>query len=75
MTVSEHRHSERCMREGRPVEQKDVIEFFNRCAQCWDDEMIRNEEIIRTILDNAHIRAGVDVLENGTTSLIRVVAA
>ena len=51
------------MREGRPVEQKDVIEFFNRCAPCWDDEMIRNEEIIRTILDNAHIRAGIDVLD------------
>ena len=45
------------------IEQKDVISFFDRCAPNWDAEMIRNEPVIRTILDNAGIRAGVDVLD------------
>ena len=44
------------------IEQKDVISFFDRCAPNWDAEMIRNEPVIRTILDNAGIRAGVDVV-------------
>ena len=35
------------------IEQKDVISFFDRCAPNWDAEMIRNEPVIRTILDNA----------------------
>ena len=42
------------------IDQKDVISFFDRCAPGWDAEMIRNEPVIRTILDNAGIRAGVD---------------
>ena len=45
------------------IDQKDVISFFDRCAPNWDAEMIRNEPVIRTILDNAGIRAGVDVLD------------
>ena len=45
------------------IDQKDVISFFDRCAPGWDAEMIRNEPVIRTILDNAGIRAGVDVLD------------
>ena len=40
-----------------------VIDFFNRCAPSWDAEMIRSEDVIRTILDNAGIRAGIDVLD------------
>ena len=53
------------------IEQKDVISFFDRCAPNWDAEMIRNEPVIRTILDNAGIRAGVDVLDVacGTVSM------
>ena len=35
------------------IEQKDVISFFDRCAPNWDAEMIRNEPVIRTILDVA----------------------
>ena len=34
------------------IDQKDVISFFDRCAPDWDAEMIRNEPVIRTILDN-----------------------
>ncbi len=45
------------------MNQSDVIAFFNRCAPSWDEEMIRNEEVIRIILDNAHIQRGIDVLD------------
>ena len=45
------------------IERSDVISFFDRCAPDWDAEMIRNEPVIRTILDNAGIRAGMDVLD------------
>lgn len=45
------------------MEQTAVIDFFNRCAQTWDAEMIRNEDAIRAILDNAGVRAGIDVLD------------
>ena len=47
----------------KPVDQAAVIEFFDRCAPTWDAEMLRNEEVIRKILDNAGIRAGIDVLD------------
>ncbi len=36
-----------------PMIEQDVISFFDRCAPDWDAEMIRNEPVIRTILDNA----------------------
>ena len=45
------------------MEKKDIIEFFDRCAPWWDEDMIRNEEIIATILDNGGIAAGMDVLD------------
>lgn len=45
------------------MERTAVIDFFDRCAPTWDAEMIRNEDAIRTILDNAGIRAGIDVLD------------
>ena len=45
------------------MEKKDIIEFFDRCAPWWDDDMIRNEAIIATILDNGGITAGIDVLD------------
>ena len=45
------------------MEKKDIIAFFDRCAPWWDDDMIRNEEIIATILDNGGIAAGMDVLD------------
>ena len=45
------------------MEQKDVIAFFNKCAETWDEEMIRNEDVIRLILDNAGIRGGIHVLD------------
>ena len=45
------------------MEKKTVAEFFDRCAPWWDDDMIRNEEIIAAILNNGGIREGVDVLD------------
>ena len=45
------------------MEKKAVIEFFDHCAAFWDAEMIRNEDVIRAILDNGGVRAGIDVLD------------
>ena len=45
------------------MNQKDIIAFFDRLAPQWDAGMIRSDEIIGIILDNAGVRAGVDVLD------------
>ena len=45
------------------MEQREVIRFFDRCAPFWDGDAVRNEAVISTILDNAGIRAGIDVLD------------
>ena len=45
------------------IETKDVIEFFDRLAPGWDAEMIRSDEVINTILDNAEVTEGKDVLD------------
>ena len=41
----------------------DVIKFFDRCAPTWDANMIKNDSIIETILDNAKLTSGMDVLD------------
>ena len=43
--------------------KKDVIDFFDRCASAWDDEMIRDDRIINSILDNAMVSEGKDILD------------
>lgn len=45
------------------MDKKAVIEFFDHCAAFWDAEMIRKEDVIRAILDNGGVRAGIDVLD------------
>ena len=45
------------------IETKEVIEFFDRLAPGWDAEMIRSDEIIKTILDNAGIAEDKDILD------------
>ncbi len=45
------------------MNQKDVIEFFDRCAPWWDADLVRPEAIIATILDNGGVRPGVTVLD------------
>ena len=45
------------------MEKQDVISFFDQCASWWDDDMIRNENIIATLLDNGGIKAGLHILD------------
>ena len=45
------------------MQKKDIIEFFDMCASEWDADMIRNDEIINIILDNAKVCEGKDVLD------------
>lgn len=45
------------------MNKQEVIMFFDRCAPQWDENMIRDESVIAQILDNANVRAGIDVLD------------
>ena len=45
------------------MEKRDVIDFFDRCAQTWDAEMVKDDTIIGAILDNAEVLGGMDVLD------------
>lgn len=45
------------------MNKQDVIAFFDRLAPGWDDDMIRHDDIIEQILDNAGVTAGKDVLD------------
>ena len=45
------------------MSKKDIIEFFDGFAPQWDADMVRDEEVIATILDNAGVEAGVSVLD------------
>lgn len=45
------------------MNKKDVIDFFNNCAPNWDDNMVRNDRIINTILDNAKVEQGKKILD------------
>jgi demethylmenaquinone methyltransferase/2-methoxy-6-polyprenyl-1,4-benzoquinol methylase len=45
------------------MDKKDIIEFFDRCAPTWDEEMIKSDVIIGRILDNAEIGPEMDILD------------
>ncbi len=45
------------------MNQADIIAFFDRLAPVWDADMVRSDEIIATILDNAGVEAGKRVLD------------
>lgn len=45
------------------MEKQDIITFFDRCAPTWDAEMVKSDEIIGKILDNAEVGPGMDVLD------------
>ena len=45
------------------MQKQDVIAFFDRCAANWDAELIKNDEIIETILDNAEIGQDMEILD------------
>lgn len=44
-------------------QKSDVIEFFDRCAPAWDDEIIKNDHIVNTILDYTEITEKMHVLD------------
>ena len=45
------------------MDKRDVIAFFDSRARFWDAEMIKSDETIETILDNAKVSAGMDILD------------
>ena len=45
------------------MDKKDVIAFFDQCAANWDARMIKSDEIIGKILDNAEVGEGMKVLD------------
>lgn len=45
------------------IDKNEVIAFFDTKAAVWDAEMIRSDEKIGRILDNAHVGAGSRVLD------------
>ncbi len=45
------------------MNKQDVIEFFDRLAPQWDADMIRHDDVIKTILDGARIGTGTHVLD------------
>jgi len=45
------------------MDKRDVIAFFDRCAPTWDAGMIKSDEIIGKILDNAEVGEGQHVLD------------
>ena len=45
------------------MNKQDVIEFFDRMAPRWDADMIKNDNVIGMILDNAEIEGGQDILD------------
>lgn len=45
------------------IDQKEIIKFFDEHATTWDEELIRSDRNINTILDNAGVKAGSRVLD------------
>ncbi len=45
------------------MDKKDIIAFFDDCAPTWDAGMIKDDRIIETILDNAEVTAGMNILD------------
>lgn len=45
------------------MNKQTVIEFFDRCAPSWDANMIKDEQIISTILNLGGVNKGIDVLD------------
>ena len=45
------------------IKKEDVIKFFGKAAKSWDAEMIKDDEIINTILDNSKVGEGCNLLD------------
>ena len=45
------------------MNKHDIIAFFDERAKGWDEDTVKNDRIIQTILDNALVEEGKDVLD------------
>lgn len=45
------------------MKESDVISFFNKQAPLWNSQLIRDDEIIDKILDNARVQKGIRLLD------------
>jgi demethylmenaquinone methyltransferase/2-methoxy-6-polyprenyl-1,4-benzoquinol methylase len=45
------------------MDKKNVIEFFDALAPGWDADMIRRDDVIKLIVDNAGVTTGARVLD------------
>ncbi len=45
------------------MEKQDIIDFFDRMAPSWDDDLIRHDQVIDAILTGAGVRPGIRVLD------------
>ena len=45
------------------MNKETIAEFFDQCAPWWDADMVRNEDVIKKILDLGGISEGVHVLD------------
>lgn len=45
------------------MDKQEIIRFFDECSKNWDSNMIRDDNIINTILDNADVSEGKEVLD------------
>ena len=45
------------------MSDRDIIEFFDSWASVWDERMVIDEQIIKTILDRGNVTAGKKILD------------
>ncbi len=45
------------------MDKEKIIDFFDSLASSWDEHQERREDVIKTILDIAEVRAGCNVLD------------
>ena len=53
------------------MNKKDVELFFDHCASWWDDDMVRNDEIINKIWDNSKVKENTSVLDQTCPIMIQ----
>lgn len=51
------------MKTAGTIQKAEVRAFFDRYAAAWDENIVRNEDVISAILDNAGVRQGSEVLD------------
>ena len=49
-----------------PMNKNEIKEFFDKYASSWDDEMIRDDNIIANILNVAQVKKGDSILDVAT---------